>query len=111
MEGGKVCSSEGAVSEGGSGSGKRIFSSLLLISIPLRCFRFQPRDNIAKTWPDSIDDSAARRDWGWQHEYGLDAMVHQMLSDLARMQRQEAVAKEAAAERKLQGKAASAMGC
>lgn len=69
------------------------------------------RDNIAKTWPDSIDDSAARRDWGWQHEYGLDAMVKAMLADLARMQRQEAVAKEAAAERKLQGKTASAMGC
>ena len=24
------------------------------------------RDGIAKTWPDSIDDANARRDWGWE---------------------------------------------
>jgi nucleoside-diphosphate-sugar epimerase len=28
------------------------------------------RDAIAKTWPASIDDSAARKQWGWQPRYG-----------------------------------------
>lgn len=28
------------------------------------------RDAIAKTWPASIDDSAARAQWGWQPRYG-----------------------------------------
>lgn len=28
------------------------------------------RDAIAKTWPASIDDSAARAQWGWQPKYG-----------------------------------------
>jgi hypothetical protein len=28
------------------------------------------RDAIAKTWPASIDDSAARTQWGWQPKYG-----------------------------------------
>ncbi len=40
------------------------------------------REDIARTWPDSIDDSAARRDWQWQHRYDLDAMVRAMLSGL-----------------------------
>jgi threonine 3-dehydrogenase len=35
--------------------------------------RYTPdfRDGIARTWPESIDDSNARRDWGWQHKYDL----------------------------------------
>lgn len=28
------------------------------------------RDAIAKTWPASIDDSAARKQWHWQPKYG-----------------------------------------
>jgi len=40
------------------------------------------RQDIARTWPDSIDDSTARRDWQWEHRYDLDAMVRAMLTGL-----------------------------
>ena len=40
------------------------------------------RNNIAKTWPDSIDDRFARKDWNWQHRFDLDEMVKAMLSGL-----------------------------
>lgn len=41
------------------------------------------RQDIADSWPDVVDDSAAREDWGWAHEYDLDAMVEDMLDHLA----------------------------
>eukprot|EP00879_Flechtneria_rotunda_P005329 GHRR01005616.1.p1 GENE.GHRR01005616.1~~GHRR01005616.1.p1 ORF type:complete len:328 (+),score=105.19 GHRR01005616.1:1390-2373(+) len=41
------------------------------------------RDDIAKTWPASIDDSAARSQWGWQHKYDLQALADDMLLKLA----------------------------
>lgn len=40
------------------------------------------RQHIAATWPDSIDDSSARNDWGWQAQYDLPKLVHNMLSNL-----------------------------
>jgi nucleoside-diphosphate-sugar epimerase len=41
------------------------------------------RDGIAKTWPASIDDAAARRDWGWAPGRGcIDAVVDAMLDAL-----------------------------
>jgi len=41
-----------------------------------------PRQKIADSWPMSIDDSEARRDWGWAHEYDLSSMTADMLSKL-----------------------------
>ena len=42
------------------------------------------RQSIADSWPNSLDDSAAREEWGWQPEFGMDAMVDDMLSNLSR---------------------------
>lgn len=40
------------------------------------------REKIAQGWPNSIDDSAARRDWGWKPEYDLARMTEDMLLHL-----------------------------
>jgi nucleoside-diphosphate-sugar epimerase len=40
------------------------------------------RQKIAESWPASIDDTAARTDWGWQPDYSLEAMVADMLLNL-----------------------------
>ncbi len=40
------------------------------------------RQEIADSWPRSVDDSAARRDWGWRPGYDLEAMVADMLEKL-----------------------------
>lgn len=40
------------------------------------------RQQIADGWPQSIDDSAARTDWGWKHEFDLDKMTADMLMHL-----------------------------
>ncbi len=41
------------------------------------------RQAIADSWPDSIDDSAAREEWGWAPEFGLAAMTRDMLAKLS----------------------------
>lgn len=42
------------------------------------------RQAYADSWPKSIDDSAARADWGWAPEYDLRAMVDDMMLHLQR---------------------------
>jgi nucleoside-diphosphate-sugar epimerase len=46
------------------------------------------REEIAASWPESIDDSAAQADWNWTPKYDLDTMTAAMLSNLkAKLQR------------------------
>jgi len=40
------------------------------------------RQKIADSWPESIDDSVARNDWGWKEEYDLSAMTTDMFDNL-----------------------------
>lgn len=40
------------------------------------------RQAIADSWPSSIDDSEARTDWGWKHEFDLQKMTREMLEGL-----------------------------
>jgi nucleoside-diphosphate-sugar epimerase len=40
------------------------------------------RQAIADSWPQVIDDTPAREQWGWRARYGLDAMVDDMLHNL-----------------------------
>ena len=40
------------------------------------------RQQIADSWPKSIDDAAARTDWGWNPQYDLAATVSDMLAHL-----------------------------
>ena len=47
------------------------------------------RQAIADSWPNSLDDSAAREEWGWRPAYDLDAMVDDMLHHLRRKLRPE----------------------
>lgn len=45
---------------------------------------YQPdfRQDIANSWPSSIDDSSAREDWGWKHKYDLEELTKAMLNGL-----------------------------
>ncbi|MBK8112397.1 MAG: NAD-dependent epimerase/dehydratase family protein [Saprospiraceae bacterium] len=40
------------------------------------------RQEIASSWTESIDDSAARNDWGWKENYDLESMVQIMIEEL-----------------------------
>ena len=40
------------------------------------------RQKIADSWPASIDDAEARKDWNWKHEFDLETMAEDMLKHL-----------------------------
>jgi nucleoside-diphosphate-sugar epimerase len=51
--------------------------------IPDFSIDYQPdyRQAIAESWPQSIDDSVARKDWGWKPEYDIKRMTEEMLEN------------------------------
>ena len=42
------------------------------------------KQSIAESWPDMMDDSCARREWDWEHKYGLEEMTKDMLEKLTK---------------------------
>lgn len=40
------------------------------------------RQKIADSWPATIDDKAARKDWGWQNDFDLKSMTTEMFKNL-----------------------------
>jgi len=40
------------------------------------------KQSIADTWPNSMDDSCAREEWGWNPKYNLTSMTEDMLKEL-----------------------------
>jgi nucleoside-diphosphate-sugar epimerase len=45
-------------------------------------FKPDVRQQYADSWPNDVDDSTAREDWGWKAEYDLGRMVNEMLDRL-----------------------------
>ena len=52
--------------------------------IPEFSITYKPdyRQQIANSWPQSIDDSVARNDWGWKEDYDLARMTDDMFENL-----------------------------
>lgn len=52
--------------------------------IPEFTYDFEPdeRQEIADSWPNSMDDTPAREEWGWEPSYDLDAMAKDMIEKL-----------------------------
>ena len=40
------------------------------------------RNNIALSWPSIIDDSFARKDWGWKHDFDLKKTILEMVNGI-----------------------------
>lgn len=47
-------------------------------------YKTDQRQSIADSWPGSIDDSSARKDWGWRPKYDLQEMTKEMIQHLMR---------------------------
>jgi nucleoside-diphosphate-sugar epimerase len=59
-------------------------AAAIKLQIPEFQIEYNPdfRQNIASGWPQSIDDSAARNDWGWKNEVDLNKLVNIMLTNI-----------------------------
>ncbi len=54
--------------------------------IPNLVVEYKPdfRQKIADSWPKTIDDSSARKEWGWKHKYEIDDIVLDMYENLCK---------------------------
>ncbi len=59
-------------------------ANAIKVQIPEFTINYAPdfRQAIADSWPNSVDDSDARNDWGWQPEYDLTKMTEDILANL-----------------------------
>ncbi len=59
--------------------------------IPNFTITYKPdfRQEIADSWPQIIDDSQARKDWGWQHKFDLKSMTKDIISNLKMLESQQ----------------------
>ena len=46
------------------------------------------RQNIADSWPQIIDDSQARKDWGWEHKFDLASMTKDIIDNIKALEKQ-----------------------
>lgn len=63
---------------------EEIYAAILKV-IPDFEIEYQPdplKQSIADSWPDSMDDSCAREEWGWNPKFDLDAMTADMIEKL-----------------------------
>ena len=62
-------------------------TSLIKKSYPDFLISYNPdfRNKIALTWPSSIDDSCARNDWNWVHQYDLENITKKMLDGIKKL--------------------------
>ena len=61
--------------------------------IPNFSINYHPdyRQQIADSWPKSIDDSVARKDWNWNHKFNLAKMTKEMIAQLRKKYNSEKV--------------------
>ncbi len=59
--------------------------------VPKFDMNYEPdfRQDIANSWPESIDDTVARKDWRWAPQYSLPAMVKDMILNLKKAEQTE----------------------
>ncbi len=64
---------------------KQISESIKKV-LPNFSINYKPdfRQKIADSWPKSINDSVAKTDWGWKHEFNLDDITNEMLDQLSK---------------------------
>lgn len=60
-----------------------LVNEIIKLSTKFKCnYKPDQRQKIADSWPKSIDDSQARKDWGWNHKYNLGKMTKVMFNQL-----------------------------
>jgi len=66
---------------GGISFTPRELAEAIRLKLPEFKINYKPdfRQTIADSWPSSIDDSTAQKDWNWEHEYDLKTLVEVML--------------------------------
>jgi len=47
-------------------------------------FEIEYRWKTADSWPKSLNDSAAKREWGWKPDYDMKAMVKEVIHNLSK---------------------------